>query len=75
MAKRKVATKVIKSTRLWPEIEQTRWYRSEIVLDMGTLSESIQKYKVTLEGIAALHFGLKYLQAHENNQQSSDDKK
>lgn len=75
VAKRKVATKVIKSTRLWPEIEQTRWYRSEIVLDIRSLSESIQKYKVTLEGIAALHFGLNYLQEHEKNQQKTNDMK
>ncbi|MFT5759721.1 MAG: hypothetical protein ACI9LM_004488 [Alteromonadaceae bacterium] len=64
VAKRKVAAKVIKDTNLWPEIEQTKWHHSEIVLDAKTLSESINKYKVTLEGVAALHFGLKYLQQH-----------
>jgi hypothetical protein len=64
VAKRKVATKVIKDTNLWPEVEQTKWYSSEIVLDAKTLSESINKYKVTLEGVAALHFGIQYLQQH-----------
>ncbi|EGQ9098385.1 hypothetical protein QPB21_003775 [Vibrio alginolyticus] len=62
--KRIKAQATIAEMKLWPEIEQQRWYHSEIVLGTDELMGSISKYKVTLEGVASLHYGIKYLQQH-----------
>lgn len=62
--KRTRAQNTIKVTKMWPEIEQEKWYHSEIVLKSSDLIESVQKYKITLEGAAALFYGNQYLKAH-----------
>lgn len=62
--KRTKAQATIKEMKLWPEIEQKKWYHSEIVLNTEELMGSITKYKITLEGVASLYYGVKYLQEH-----------
>jgi len=63
--KRVKAQKTIKDMNLWPEIEQKKWYHSEIVLNTDELLGSIKKHKITLEGVASLYYGIKYLQRRE----------
>lgn len=62
--KRVKAQATIKELKLWPEVEQQKWYHSEIVLNTQELMGSIKKYKITLEGVASLYYGIKYLQEH-----------
>lgn len=62
--RRKHARKVIKATNQWEEIERDKWLRSaDVVLTPHRLSTRVGKWGLSLEGAAALHFGVQYARA------------
>lgn len=62
--RRRNARKFIEATNQLPEIERDRWFRSaDVVLTPGELRTRVGKWGLTLEGAAALHFGIRYAEA------------
>lgn len=61
--KRKKASKVIQATGGWLELERDRFWRSaDVVIPPENIESALQNLGITLEGIAALYFGVRYLE-------------
>lgn len=60
--RRKKAAEVVKKTNSWPEVTRDTWYQSsQVVIPADEIKDNIMDWGMTLEGIAALHYGLRYL--------------
>jgi hypothetical protein len=65
LANRRIhAARVNAETKQWKEVEADRWYRSaDVVMSPSRLRHGLVTWGVTLEGAAALYFGLHYLRS------------
>ncbi len=56
------ASKVVEITKNWPEVERDRWYKSaDVIIPTEAITQNVSKLGMTIEGIAALHYGIRYL--------------
>lgn len=61
--RRKNAAKVIENTSGWPEIARDRWGRSaDVVIPADALASNIRERGMTIEGMASLLYGKRYLE-------------
>lgn len=56
------ASEVVKFTKNWPEVDRDRWYKSaDVIIPTEVITQDVSKSGMTIEGIAALHYGMRYL--------------